>query len=264
MFVFLSKLLPPLVYPLGLTCILLVLAIIVYKRRTLQTTLIVIALAVLWVGGNPFVSSLALRSLEWRYLPPNPVPWAEAIVVLGGGTDPAEFPRPTVEINGSGDRVLYGAQLYKQGKAPLVLLSGGTITFLGKHASTPAEQMAEIMKWMDVPESAMVLQTKSQNTYEDALYCGEILKERGIKRIILVTSAFHMPRAVGLFEHEGFKVIPAPTDYKVTEQSWDNLIHGDLQSKMVALMPDVNDMSLTTLAMKEYIGIAVYSLRGWM
>ncbi len=264
MFVFLSKLLPLLIYPLGLACILLVVALILSRRRKLQTALIVTAIAVLWLGGNPFISSLALRSLEWRYLPPNPVPWAEAIVVLGGGTDPAEYPRSTTEINGSGDRVLYGALLYKEGKSPLVLLSGGSITFLGKHPSTPAEQMAEIMKWMGVPESAMVLQTKSQNTYEDALYCSQILKDRGIKRIILVTSAFHMPRAVGLFEHQGFKVIPAPTDYKVTQQSWDNLVHGDLQSKMVALLPDVNDMSLIALTLKEYIGIAVYSLRGWM
>ncbi len=264
MFVFLSKLLPLLVYPLGFACVLLILALIVYKRHKLQTTLIALALAVLWLGGNPFISSLTLRSLEWRYLPPNPMPWAEAIVVLGGGTDPAEYPRPTTEINGSGDRVLYGALLYKEGKAPLVLLSGGSITFLGTHPSTPAEQMAEIMKWMDVPESAMVLQTKSQNTYEDALYCAQILKDRGIKRIILVTSAFHMTRAVGLFEHQGFKVIPAPTDYKVTEQGWNNLVHGDFEAKLVALLPNINDMSLTALAIKEYIGIAVYSLRGWM
>ncbi len=264
MFVFFSKLLPLLVYPLGSASILLILALILHKRRKLQTALIVLSIAVLWLGGSPWISALTLRSLEWRYLPPDPMPWAEAIVVLGGGTDPAEYPRSTTEINGSGDRVLYGALLYKEGKAPLVLLSGGSITFLGKHPSTPAEQMAEIMTWIGVPEDAMVLQPKSQNTYEDALYCAEILKERGIKRIILVTSAFHMPRAVGLFEHQGFMVIPAPTDYKITGQGWDNLVHADFQGMIISLLPDVNDMSLTAVAIKEYIGIAVYSLRGWM
>lgn len=264
MFVFLSKLLPLFIYPLGLASALLILGLVFSSRRKLQTACMALALVLLWVGGNPWVSASLMRSLEWRYLPPTPAPAAEAIVVLGGGTDPAEFPRSTTEINGSGDRVLYGVQLYREGKAPLVLLSGGSITFLGEHPSAPAEQMAEIMQWAGVPESALVLQSRSQNTYEDVLYCSQILRERGIERILLVTSAFHMPRSVALFEHQGFKVIPAPTDYKVTEQGWKNLFSGDLPSKLVSFLPNVNDMAQTTLALKEYIGMAVYRLRGWM
>ena len=126
MFLFLSKLLPLFVYPLGLACVLMIAALIARRRRPRLTTIaIVVALALLLVGGNRWAALRVVRSLEWRIIPSAPLPRAEAIVVLGGATAPAFWPRPWVHLSEAGDRVLYAAKLYREGKAPLLILSGG-------------------------------------------------------------------------------------------------------------------------------------------
>ena len=119
MFVFLSKFLPPLLYPLGLSILLPGPgAGILQKRARLRTTALVLALLIFLIASNSWVALSLARSLEWRYLPTGEIPSAAAIVLLGGGTESAAPPRPMVEVNGAGDRILYAAQLYRQGKAP--------------------------------------------------------------------------------------------------------------------------------------------------
>ncbi len=264
MFVYLSKLLPIFVYPLGLGCLLLLAGLLLYRQPRLQRAALILALLVLWAGGNRFVALGLARSLEWRYLPQADLPQAEAIVVLGGGTASQEPPRPLVEVNGAGDRVIYAAYLYRQGSAPYLLLSGGNIDWLGEHTGTPAEDMARLLELMDVPASALWLQPDSRNTYEDALYSKKILDEKGIHRILLVTSALHMPRAVGLFERQGFEVIPAPTDFNVTQEDWQNLLHAGFTARLISLLPGAGNLNMTTNALKEYFGLWIYHLQGWL
>ncbi|MBI9043023.1 MAG: YdcF family protein, partial [Anaerolineaceae bacterium] len=151
---------------------------------------------IILISGNRWFSMILVRSLEWQYLPAVDLSLADCIVVLGGGTEPQAFPRSTVELNSAGDRVLYAADLFHQGKAPMLLLSGGSISWMDTSLSTPADEMAEIMKRLSVPDDVILLEEKSLNTYENALYSKEILMEKGIGKIILVTSAMHMPRSV--------------------------------------------------------------------
>ncbi len=263
MFVFLSKLLPLFAYPLGLCSALLILALILNKRRRLRNGLIIAAIAIIWIFSNRWVDLALTRSLEWQYLPAPGAPKAEAIVVLGGGTYPAQYPRPTTEMSGAGDRVFYAAHLYRDGRAPLVMLSGGTIEWMGDTASTPAAEMADIITFMGVPPSALVLEDKSQNTHEDATFSAQMLKEKGIHRILLVTSAIHMPRAMAVFQKLGLEVIPAPTDFKVTQNVWDGLLHGSPESYIINLLPNASDLGSITNVLKEYIGLFVYRLMGW-
>jgi len=265
MFVFLSKFLPLFIYPAGLACILLVLALVLSNRKGLRTAVILAALFVLVVGGNRWVAVSLTRSLEWQYLPPETLPQGEVIVVLGGATGPAEYPREIVEVNSAGDRVIYAGWLYEQGAASNILLSGGRIDWMDNlETSTPASEMAELLRLMDVPEEALWLQNRSRNTYEDALYSSQMLKERGIERILLVTSAKHMPRSVALFENQGMEVVPLPADYSVTQAGWEATIRPDLQTFLISLVPSGSYLSGTSSALKEYIGMLVYSLRGWM
>lgn len=264
MFVFLSKFLPPLLYPLGLAILLVALALILHKRTRLRNSALVLALMILLVASNGWVAQSLVRSLEWRYLPQGEIPSAEVIVLLGGGTEPASAPRPMVEMNGAGDRILYAAQLYRQDKAPLILASGGNITWLGTRPSTPADEMAAILEMIGVPSEAILKQPMSQNTYEDALFSAKLLKERGIQRVILVTSAMHMPRSVALFEKQGIQVIPAPTDFAVTEASWSKFSSANLAGQLVNLLPGTGNLSMTTNALKEYLGMLAYQLRGWL
>lgn len=264
MFVFLSKLLPPLLYPLGLACLLLGAALIFGKKKDGWRWWVIAALVVLVIGGNRWVSNALVRSLEWQYLPQGEIPSAEAIVLLGGGTSAAEPPRPMVELNGAGDRVLYAGKLYKEGRAPLILLSGGNIEWLTGEEGSPAEDMAALLALMDIPREDLLLQTRSQNTYEDALYSSELLKERGITRVILVTSAMHMPRSVALFEKQGIEVIPAPVDFRVTEAGWSQMFSNSVGGFLVDLLPNASNLGAVSSALKEYIGMLVYALRGWI
>lgn len=264
MFVFLSKFLPLFVYPLGLSFILVVLALFLRRKARLRTALLVAVLIILYISSNRWVSYTLARSLEWRYLPLNPVPQAEAIVVLGGGTESEQFPRPMVEVNSAGDRILYAAHLYKEGRAPFILLSGGNITWLGGRSMTPADEMAQILAMIGIPERAIWLQPDSRNTHEDALYSSKMLQEKGIRRVLLVTSAMHMPRSVALFEHQGIEVIPAPVDFTITQDGWENLNAFEPQATLVNLVPNTSSLSLTTNVLKEYIGLLIYRLRGWL
>jgi len=264
MFVFISKVLPQLVYPVGLIGLLILAAILFYRRTRLQVTLLAIALAILLVGGNRYVALGLARSLESRIQAPDQIARADAIVVLGGGTEAQAPPRRTVEISGAGDRVLYAAKLYRDGLAPAILVSGGYINWLSDRPSTPAQEMVEILTFVGVPESAIWLQEKSNNTHEDAIYSSEILKEKGITKIILVTSAAHMPRSYALFAAQGLEVIPAPTDYLVPDYFWDDFRKGDVASILVNFIPSASSLSTVTACLKEYLGMLVYSLQGWM
>ncbi len=261
MAIFLSKFLPLLVYPVGLACLLLAGALIT-RRRGALTAFAAAALVVLLLAGNRWVAAGLARSLEWQYLPLETVPQAEAIVVLGGGTEPSQYPRSGVEVNAAGDRVLYAAQLYREGRAPRILLSGGSIAWQDGTGSSPAQDMAEIMRQLNVPPEAIWLENLSQNTEENAAFGAAMLKEKGVTRILLVTSAMHMPRAVALFQAQGLEVIPAPVDYTITEQGWANLTSGGWQQWIINCLPTSGNLSLTTNVLKEYFGLLVYRLRG--
>jgi uncharacterized SAM-binding protein YcdF (DUF218 family) len=263
MFVFLSKFLPLFFYPLGLVCILLIFALLLRKKDRTRNILIAVSIGILWLSGTSLVSNNLARSLEWRYFPPKEVPRADVIVVLGGGTDANVYPRSGVEINGAGDRVLYAARVYKEGKATHILLSGGEITWMNVTSSTPAGEMAEILQSLGVPEEALWLENKSLNTRENAVFSKIILDEKGIKKILLVTSAMHMPRAVALFQKLGVEVIPLPVDYSVT-QADVSFSAQDWLGQVFGLLPSTGNLSATTGALKEYFGIFTYWLRGWL
>ena len=263
MFLFLSKLLPLFVYPVGLTCIFLAVTLILPRRTSLQTTGLILALAVLLLFSNRWVARGLARSLEWQYLPGADLPKTEVIVLLGGGTRSAQYPRPIVELNEAGDRMLYAAWLYRQSKAPHILVSGGSIDWLG--SQTPeAENMRDVLEIMGVPHGAIWLESTSRNTYENAVNVKAILAPKEIKRILLVTSAMHMPRSVAIFRHQGFEVIPAPVDYQVTQGDGPGATPARLGAQLLYLLPSSEYLDLSTRAIKEYIGLVVYRLRGWL
>ena len=263
MFIFLSKLLPIFIYPLGLVVALLVTAILLRRRTNWAWVFLLTSLGILLVACNTWVPAVLMRSLEWQYLPMETYPQTEVIVVLGGSTDSAKYPRQLVDIGSAGDRILYAAHLYHQRVADHLLLTGGYIPWKDQR-QPPANDMAKILGMLGVPEEALWYERESQNTFENALFTRKILEEKGIDRIVLITSAMHMPRAVRLFEKQGFEVIPAPTDYNITQTSWDRLWEPNMVTQLFNLLPTVGNLSDTTSAIKEYLGILTYSLRGWL
>jgi uncharacterized SAM-binding protein YcdF (DUF218 family) len=263
-FLYLSKLLPLFIYPLSLACGLLLAVLLLRRRPRWVLGLGLAALLVIWLGGNRLVAMTLVRSLEWRYLPPVETPGAEVIVLLGGGERHAAAPQALGGVNDAGDRLIYTAWLYQQGAAPHVLASGGIVGVDGPALASGAETMQQLLGIMGVPPEAIWLEPRSRNTFENAVESKKLLDAQGITRIILVTSAIHMPRAQAIFARQGFDVIPAPTDYIVTEAAWEYYFTPALDIQIFNLFPSAEALDDTVQAMKEYIGMAVYRLRGWL
>lgn len=263
MFLYLSKLLPLFLYPLGLTCVLLVVSLVLLWRRSRWTALpLVLSLVLLLAGGNGWVNEWLVRSLEFQNLPLTTIPKADAIVILGGCTKPASPPRPWVEVSEEGDRVLYAAKLYREGKASRVILSGGRIDWKGG-GPPESDDMAQLIETMGVPKTALLQDPTSLNTYENAVNVKQIMNTQGIRRILLVTSAMHMPRSLLIFKHLGIDAIAAPTDFNTTEGDWREL-QTNRAAIVLNLLPDSDRLHQTTRALKEYLGLVVYRLKGWL
>ncbi|HOE02756.1 MAG TPA: YdcF family protein [Anaerolineaceae bacterium] len=262
MSIFLSKFLPLFLYPAGLVTLLILLTLVFWKKRRAAFTFLVLAFFILLLAGNKYVATAFARTLEWRYPPLAENTTADVIVVLGGGTEPAIEPRAMVELNAAADRVLYGIKLYQEKAAPMLLLSGGDIDFIGDSPSTPADDMATLMEMLGIPREKMIIQNASLNTQQDAEFSCELIKKNGFKKVILVTSAFHMPRSVALFEKQGCPVIPAPVDFSITQLSWDNLTHPTTAEFILDLLPSYSHISTVTKTLKEYFGIWYYKLSG--
>ena len=263
MFLYLSKLLPLLIFPLSLACLLIVAGLFLHRHKTAQRVVLIAALALLILAGNGRVARVLVQSLEWQYFPPAEFEGAQVAVVLGGGGQAHEFPRATAELNDGGDRMLYAAWLYQQGIVDHLILSGGAIDFLG--GSKPeAAGMAQVLAIMGVPADALTLESGARNTYENAVNVKRILEERDIERVLLITSAQHMPRSAAIFRKQGIDIIPAPTDYHVTRSEFERSRSADLGAFLLGLLPTSSSLEDTSSALREYLGILIYRLRGWL
>jgi len=270
MFYFLSKYLPLFIYPLGLSCLLLTVSLLLRRSPNWQMRIIALVLIILWLGGNQWATMLLLRSLEWQHMPAADIPRGDVIIVLGGATHAQSYPRPTHELNEAGDRLWYAAWLYKQGAAPKILVSGGSGEWVGPNLGPEAEAMAYFLSNLGVPQEAIIWETRSRNTYENAVESLHLLQDRPIKRIILITSAIHMPRARRIFEryaartNPAWQIIPVPTDFILSQADWEYFTRPDPLIQFRNLLPRADNLNHTTDVLKEYIGIVIYRLRGWL
>jgi uncharacterized SAM-binding protein YcdF (DUF218 family) len=251
---FFSKFLPLFVYPLGLSACLLAIALFLSWKKyvRLSRNFLIAALVILYVSSNRYFSDGLVRSLESRYIPTTELPTADGIVVLGGGIKPQSAPRPWIEVGEAGDRLIYGAKLYREQKAPWLILSGGRVTWrVDGGKGSESEDMAILAEIMGVPRSAMLQDPTSFNTKENAENVKQILKQHNLKKILLVTSALHMPRALAIFQKLKIDAIPAPTDFLVvdSDSEWS------LAEFSLRILPDSNALNNTTNAIKEYLGM---------
>jgi len=263
MFLYLSKLLPLFLYPLGLASVSLIVALVTLRKRPrIATIAISLSLAILLLSSNAWVAKYMIRSLEWQNIPTAQIPNAEAIVVLGGATKSGTWPRPTVDLSEAGDRVIYAAQLYFQKKAPIIILSGGRIDWRGSGSPESAD-MATILTSIGVPSEAIIQEPDSLNTHENAVNVKKILAERQIKKVLLITSAMHTPRSLKIFHRQGIDVIPTPTDFLVSQSELQELTSTP-KAAILNLLPESDNLHQFTGALKEYIGTFIYWLRGWV
>ncbi len=263
---FLSKLLPLFFYPIGFACGSMLLALVLlWKRPRWAAGVLLLGLLVLWLSSTGLVAGAITRSLESRYLPPPVLPTADAIVVLGGSVRQGSPPRPLPDVTEAGDRIVYGAKLYRDGKAPVLILSGGRIAWQGDGVpeSPESADMAQLAGLMGVPRSAIIEDPTSLTTYENAVNVKRILEINNLRRILLVTSASHMPRAMAIFQRLGMDAIAAPTDFLVINTP-NPQQETRVEATLLKILPDAESLRYTTRAIKEYVGLFVYWLRGWV
>jgi uncharacterized SAM-binding protein YcdF (DUF218 family) len=262
---FLAKFLPTLFLPLGMTCLFIAVSLVAQVRKRMRIAIAadLAALAILCLMGNRAVSHLLVHPLESRDIPTGPLPQADAIVVLGGVTGPAVPPQPTIHLTSGADRLTYGAELYRAHKAPLVVLSGGVMPW---NKSLPPESalMSEIMQMLGVPRSAILEESASRNCHENAAYTSRLLLARNLHRVLLVTSAKTIPRALAAFRHEGIDAIAAPTDFtpSLGEDSRDEV--SKLEVDALDLLPSPHTIDESSAALHEYMGLVFYRLAGWI
>ncbi len=257
--IFLTKVLAQLVYPLSFSLMLSTVAGLLLWRgwRRLGGACLSIAIVWLWLCSTPVFSGILRASLEQSYpaVPIQELPKADAILVLGGGLKSAMPPqRLTLNLEAAADRVWYAAQLYKAGKASWIVAIGGSLPW-GEMGQPEAYAMAELLHDLGVPETAILLETESLNTHQNAKNSQPILESNHIHSSLLVTSALHMPRALRTFRSAGIQVLPATVDYEIVAVARRTLLDG---------LPDAQALDGSTRALKEYLGTWTYRVLGYL
>jgi uncharacterized SAM-binding protein YcdF (DUF218 family) len=257
MLLFLSKLLSALLAPVGLVVLLCLFAtwLAIRRKAWMPAGAAFLAAALLYTAASPRVANTLVLGLELRNRPALVYPKAAAIVLLGGGMLPAAAPRLRPETGAAGDRVIHAARLWRQKRAPRLVVTGGYIPYLTRATGSEADLYAEFLTEMfDVPDGSILRVGGSRTTHEDATLSARLFDSLGIKKeILLVTSATHMPRAAALFRKNGFTVHPSPTDFNGREN--DPFL-------LFQLLPSAEALAQTNVALREYVGLWAYRMLG--
>jgi uncharacterized SAM-binding protein YcdF (DUF218 family) len=197
------------------------------------------------------IGSALLLPLENRFPPPPAdLPAPTGIIVLGGGLEAAKSEaRGQAILDTEGSRLTAGLELARRYPKARLIFTGGSGS-LDEHA--PSEANGAQRLWLDLGGNAsqMSFEGKSRNTWENALFTRDLVQPKPGETWLLVTSAWHMPRAMGIFRRVGFKVIPYPVAYRTfaDNRDWGVLVAG-------------YDRILTLdLAVREWIGLVAYRL----
>lgn len=186
------------------------------RKQTRLAIAITFVTFIFYLASTSYVASMLIGRLEDAYDPPKHLPNADVIIVLGGGAT-----GDTPDVTGTGtlcsipaNRLLTAVRLQKKLGIPIIV-SGGQIY---EDSGREADIARRILKELGVSEDMILLENRSLNTTQNAEYSTNILKSRKYKQPLLVTSAFHMERAVVNFNKLGVDVIPYPCDYMVNKE----------------------------------------------
>jgi uncharacterized SAM-binding protein YcdF (DUF218 family) len=246
--IYLHRILPLLVLPVGVTLILLLAGLVLRRWRYIGA-----AILVLWCSSTPIVGALLMRAAEgWtERTDASAAPAAHAIVVLSTGRVAAPGAGGISEW-GDADRFYGGVDLFQKGKAPLLVFTGGWLPW-EPHAATEGDVLATYAKAMGVPSAQIVTTGRVSNTAEEAEAVAEVLRERRqpSAHILLVTSAFHMHRAERLFARTGLSVSPYVVDFQVSDRR---------STTVMDFLPTAGALGQTQAALREIYGRLYYRL----
>lgn len=196
-----------------------------------------------------------MRSMEDRYpsIRYDDAEIVDGIVVLGGMSNTLINQSDRVEFQSSVDRILAGVELLKKGKGQFILITGGSGLILG----TGEREAIQLKRWLirqGIPEEKIIVESESRNTAENAMFTKRILEKQGRKKVLLVTSAFHMYRSHLIFQKAGLDTVPFPVDFRAYR-----IFPGP-----EAFFPTPQAMLHSTYVIKEYLGILAYWWKGYI
>ena len=244
--IYLHKIGPLLLSPLFLAILMVVIGVVASRKW-----LCIIAVAFLYLLSTPFISDYLIGFTEGHAVRQHAesMPDADAIVVLSGFVFPVRSSDGIVPEWHDPDRFFGGLELLKLGKAKLLVFTGGQVPW--QTQTTPEGQVLKtVAQTMGVPADKILVTEEVENTEQEARAVRKLLPAPE-SRVLLVTSAFHMPRARTMFEKAGFKVIPYPVDFKVEVRSVTPM----------DFFPKPNSLQTSDIAIREQIGRVYYFLR---
>jgi len=234
-----------LILPVGLTLLLLVAA---FSLR--RWSLVWAGLFFLFLAGSPWVSKSLLRSLEGE----NPehsvqeVPVADAILALSGILGPDRPEGFKLNWGEAYDRFDAGIRLWQAGKAPLLVLTDPALFQTGHHETEGKRLQREAWK-LGLPKDRVLLLGPVGNTAQEAELLGKVARGRGWQQVILVTSAWHMPRALERFRRTGLQILPFPVDYRTG-------VAGPIS--ILDFFPSATALAGTETFIREWVGRIYY------
>ena len=257
MFSYLRSFCGPLAHPLGFFWLLLLLgAVYLLKKRQRLGALLFLLLAMLLSLAGGRTTVYLLGSLEEPYVRKSiaEIPTADAIILLGGMMEVTRSDLLGFNLNDSADRILMAMELARLGKAPALAIGGG-------HARIDGQTFTEsgvLIQWMNnfgATNAVLYSLATSRDTHDEALHTAALARTNGWKKILLVTSGFHMKRAEATFRTAGLEVVPVACDFQRT---------GTPYTAPFNPFPIRQGMTFMHQYLHELVGWWVYRWRGWI
>lgn len=249
--IYLSKIAPLFVLPLGITIGLI--AIGMWRGHRWMVWL---AAGLLWLSSTPAIGDRAMAAAEGgaERVAAADASTADVIVVLSTGRTPAPG-RAGISEWTDADRFFAGVELFKADKAPLLLFTGGWAPWQGD-APLEGDVLAAAALGFGIPADRILKTGRVSNTADEARAVAELLRAAGHThpRVLLVTSAFHLERAGRLFRHAGLDLVGFPVDF------WRTSANG---SAVMTVLPNASALVQTQVAMRELYGRLYYRLLLW-
>jgi uncharacterized SAM-binding protein YcdF (DUF218 family) len=216
--------------------------------------LLIVALVLVLVFGCSPLGSLLLYALESRFPAWDPSAGApDGIIVLGGPIDPElSAAHGTPVVHGSPDRIFAAVALARRYPNARIIYTGGSPNLISNDARE-ADYAAALFESLGVDRTRLILERASRNTYENAMFSKALAQPKPGEHWLLVTSAFHMPRSIGLFRKAGFDVEAYPVDWRM----------GTSLRDILSFTPMFNDgLGRTDGGMREWMGLLAYWMTG--
>ena len=258
MFFYLSKIVWFFLQPSAFCAFLIIAGIILTKTRWQRLGKIAVrvgAVGILLVAFSPFGRQLMIP-LEDRFplitFEDQKKQKVDGIVVLGGTVHMyVSDQRGVPSIVSGAERIIEAVKLANHFKEAKIVLSGGPNTLVD-NPTADAVVVKQLMVDMGINADRILVEGKSRNTWQNAVFAKKIAEPKGAENWLLITSAYHMPRAMGTFRQAGFKVAPYPVDYYTGGES----------SRYSLFYYAMDGVTITDTAAKEWLGLIAYNLTG--